>query len=117
LEPSRIPGAAAAEVAADRRLGRRADGNPPLTVLGRSAVVHDISRGGVCLVGEGLLPGTELDLALRDQTDHSEIQARAEVVWLQDGKAGLRWVNLTPDQDQWLMMRFQLWLADLLGDE
>ena len=117
LEPSRIPGGAYETADSDRRNERRADGNPPLTVLGRNAVVHDISRGGICLVAEGLVPGASLDLALRDQTDDTELQARAEVVWLQDGKVGLRWINLTPEQDQWLMMRFQLWLADLLGDD
>lgn len=117
MEPSRIPGSPQAETGEDRRQEDRAGGSPPLTVLGLTAVVHDISRGGICLAGEGLLPGNELDLALRDETDGTEMRARAEVVWLQDGKAGLRWLNLTPEQDQWLMMRFQLWLAHLLGDE
>ncbi len=117
MEPSPIPGGQAAEAEPDRRQERRADGNPPLTVLGRSAAVHDISRGGVCLVGEQLTPGSRIELGLRDQTDETEMHATAEVIWLQDGKAGLRWLDLTPEQDQWLMTRFQLWLADLLGDE
>jgi hypothetical protein len=117
VEPARIPVPENDTAAAERRLERRANGNPPLTVLDRDAVVHDISRGGICLVAEGLTPGTLMELAVRDDTDATELRADAEVVWLQDGKAGLRWLNLTPDQDQWLMTRFQLWLADLLGDE
>jgi hypothetical protein len=98
-----------------RRSPRHAD-CPPLQVVGLKAIVHDVSRTGVCLVVEDLLEtGTRLGLVLQDALNHSRQAFDAEVVWTMSGRAGLRWLNLTPEQDRWMFDRFRAWLAALDG--
>lgn len=96
-----------------RREGRHLPA-PPLGVSALAASVHDVSRSGICLLlatPEPLAePGCRLDLTLTDQLDGCRQQFVAEVLWRVGDRAGCRWVNLTPEQDQWLLTRFHRWL-------
>ena len=100
----------------ERRRTPRLAGCPPVALIGRSGYVQDISRGGICLVSRvPLKVGERHRLQLRDDLDGSQQSLEAEVVWAGAGRAGLRWVRLTPEQDAWLGRRFTAWLMALEG--
>lgn len=99
----------------DRRSDLRLD-CPPLRLTGLRATVYDVSRNGLCV--HALVPvehGQHYHLLLRDDLDSSTCEIDAEVVWHTEGRAGLRWVGLTNEQDRWLLRRFQAWLGALHG--
>ncbi len=104
------------EALADRRATERLQEAPPVFVLGLRATVHDVSRAGICLsMAELPEQGSRVRLTLLDAQDDSSLQVDAEVVWCADGRAGFRWVDLTPEQDRWLLRHFQRWLAARAG--
>ena len=97
----------------ERRRSSR-HGGPPLHVSGIRGTVHDVSRGGVCLVLEEPVEcGERYPLVLRNALDDSTQEVEAEVVWHADNCTGFRWVELTPEQDLWLLNCFQAWLRAL----
>ena len=100
----------------ERRQSPRLEDAPPLFVTGLRATVHDVSRTGISLnVVEPVAYGTRYRLVLRDALDFSELAMDAEAVWCSGERAGFRWVDMTPEQDDWLRRRFQSWLATCLG--
>jgi hypothetical protein len=75
-------------------------------VDGLSAVVQDVSRSGIALqVDEPVRFGEIHQLHLTDAIDESAASLEAEVVWLDGKRAGLRWCNLTFEQESWLRAR------------
>ena len=120
MEPRRSGGARAInpewQDAAERRRSARRGNCPPLHVEGMAACVHDISRGGICLLMQQPVElGERYPLILVDALSHGSQNILGEVVWRSGDHAGLRWVDLTPDQDHWLLQRFQSWLAAMDG--
>ncbi|HEU4753238.1 MAG TPA: PilZ domain-containing protein [Armatimonadota bacterium] len=100
----------------ERRRQPRLSDRPPLDVSGVPATVHDISRHGICLIVDApLAEGERHRLRLTDALDESSRTMDAEVVWNSGNRAGLRWVDPTPGDDQWLLERFQTWLRSLEG--
>ena len=96
------------------RRGSLRHGGPPLYVSGIRGTVHDVSRGGVCLVlEEPVEHGSRFSLVLRNALDDSTQEVEAEVVWHVGDCTGFRWVELTPEQDLWLLNCFQAWLRAL----
>lgn len=100
----------------ERRAHHRLRVNLPARAReGHSWRVHDISRTGVSLVTDGLLSaGTALDLELVDAASGLACGFEAQVVWSvpgEPGRAGLRFVRLSAEQDAWLSSRFNEWLA------
>ena len=102
----------------ERRTGSRLSDRPPVRLTNLAAEVYDISRTGACLLYGTALPiGEALVVELQDELDGSLQSVAAVVVWWLDGRLGLRWAELTPDQDRWLLDRFQIWLAARFGDD
>ena len=100
----------------ERRSQPRVSDRPPLQVSGLRAVVHDVSRNGICLiVPEPVARGERFRLQLTDTLDFCSRTMDSEVVWFSHNRAGLRWVDLTPADDQWLLERFQAWMRSLEG--
>ena len=84
--------------------------NPPLHVSGIWGTVYDVSEGGICLVTTTpLQAGDQYELILTDCLVHFTKEIRAEVVWYRRGRAGLRWIDLAPDQLLWLDGAFACW--------
>jgi hypothetical protein len=105
---------APAEPAPERRRHARHSSAPPLRVGGLPGAVYDISRSGICLTTDTPVPlDTRYSLLLTDLLDGSVRRLEAEAIWRADGRIGLRWADLTPEQDAWLLDRFQAWLAPL----
>ncbi len=101
---------------AERRQTPRLAGGPPISVIGLTATVYDISRGGICLQLEvPVKPGDRYRLNLLDELEGSTQVLATEVVWSGGGRAGFRWIFLTPEQDAWLAARFQAWLHAVEG--
>jgi hypothetical protein len=87
--------------------------DPPLFVSGLWATVSDVSTGGVCLaLNDRVLPGERYELILTDGLFPFTIEMQAEVVWARPGRAGLRWVEVTAEQEVWLQERFHAWLKE-----
>ncbi len=73
-------------------------------------VVHNISLGGVCLELPGEFEvGDRLTLRLGDRRSATSQVFRAEVMWARKGRAGVRWVEQTPDQFLWLCQALGFW--------
>jgi hypothetical protein len=99
---------------ADRRRHDRLSDCLPLQVGGLAARVHDISRRGICLIlEEPVAGGDRYRLSLKDTLDGSSVSIEGEVVWSVNDRAGLRWVELSKEQDRWLFQRFTVWLEEL----
>jgi PilZ domain len=81
---------------------------------GHSWRVHDISRAGLSLIADRPLPeGSTLDLELTDTASGRNCRFEAQVVWTapgEPGRAGLRFVHLSPEQEAWLSSRFMEWM-------
>ncbi len=88
---------------------------PARDPAGHSWRVRDISRAGLSLTTDQPLPeGTTLDLELIDTASGRNCGFQAQVVWTapgEPGRAGLRFVHLTPQQEAWLTSRFVEWMA------
>jgi len=85
---------------------------PPLQVSGVRGCVRDVSLGGFCLdTLEVLQPGEQYELILTDAWCPFPQQLRAAVVWCEEGRAGLEWVQLDQEQQRWLETRFDDWLT------
>jgi PilZ domain-containing protein len=88
---------------------------PALASGGHSWRVHDISRVGLSLLTEQpLSQGETLTLELVDTASGRRCSFEAQVVWSapgEPGRAGLRFVHLSPEQNAWLSSRFNEWLA------
>jgi len=75
------------------------------------AEVCDVSIGGAGVqVREPLAPGERRRVELRDVEGRLAHVVEAEVTWhaphpSDGGRAGLRWLNLTPEQQAWLRYR------------
>ena len=96
------------------RRGSSRHGGPPLSVTGVRGTVHDVSRGGVCLVLEEPVEwGVRYALVLRNAVDGSTQEVEAEAVWRSGDCTGFRWVELTPEQDRWLLHCFRAWLRSV----
>lgn len=81
-------------------------------VSGLRAVVHDVSRGGICLhTSDSLTPGEKLELLLTDTDVFHSAEIRAEVRWSARGQVGLQWVDLDRRQREWLESRIRDWDA------
>jgi len=81
-----------------------------------AAVVQDVSRTGISLQVDARLHRGEIyRLHLTDSIDESYETLDAEVIWCDGKRAGLRWCNLTLEQDCWLRARFKAWLGALVG--
>jgi hypothetical protein len=82
---------------------------------GHSWRVHDISRAGLCLYADRPLPeGADLELELIDTASGLTCRFNMEVVWSvpgAPGRSGLRFRQLSAEQDAWLANRFIEWLA------
>jgi len=103
-------------VAADRRRQDRLGNCPPLSVSGLAAAVYDVSRTGVSLlVQEPLRIGDRFHLVLTDTMDQTTLSVDAEVIWCRQGRAGLRWLELSLEQDMWLLNHFQTWFRQMDG--
>jgi hypothetical protein len=59
--------------------------------------------------------GEQYPIVLEDGIDGSTISIVAEVMWTRQGRAGLRWVELTAQQDVWLLNHFQSWFQHMQG--
>ena len=95
----------------ERRVFARVE-EPPLYASGLWATVHDVSVGGICLsLDTPVVPGAQYDLILTDGAAPYTAEIRAEVVWYRKDRAGLRWVDPSPEQQQWLVERFVEWEA------
>jgi hypothetical protein len=81
---------------------------------GHSWRVHDISRAGLSLITDRPVPeGSTLDLELTDTASGRSCRFEAQVVWTapgEPGRAGLRFVHLSPEQEAWLSSRFMEWM-------
>jgi hypothetical protein len=83
---------------------------PPLELPECWAAVRDISEGGISLlVDRALELGECCDLVLTDAFFHTTEEIRAEVIWTCDNAVGLKWVDLTEKQAQWLHNGFKRW--------
>src|SRR5688500_5489727 len=71
--------------------------------------VHDISRAGLSLItDQPLTSGVTLSLELVDTASGRSCAFDTQVVWSapgEPGRAGLRFVNLSGDQEAWLASR------------
>jgi hypothetical protein len=86
---------------------------PPLHVSGVWATVDDVSCGGVCLkVPQPVARGSRLPLILTDAHMYFSQEVEAEVMWCSGPRAGLRFVNLTDDQQEWIEQRLLAWERD-----
>lgn len=89
--------------------------SPAVAVEGDWAKVRDISVGGLSLdQATPLEAGDRYTLILNDVMLDETIELTGEVVWSRDGKTGLRWIGLTPEQETWLEKRAQEWSEDSL---
>lgn len=87
--------------------------NPPVHVSGPRVSINDLSLGGIHLVGAGPAEvGERMELILTDAETHYTETLEAEVMWRRRDAAGLRWVDLTERQTQWLEQRMATWTAD-----
>ena len=76
--------------------------------------VLDISEGGIrVVVGQPFTPGERFDLILTDGILFYTKEITAEVTWSRGGVAGLKWTDLTGDQEVWLRTRLQAWESEL----
>jgi len=99
-------------VAGDRRQHPRIV-HPPVHVSGPRVAINDVSLGGVHLIGAGPAEvGERMELILTDADTHYTETLEAEVMWRRRDAAGLRWVNLTDRQAEWLEQRIDSWTAD-----
>jgi hypothetical protein len=82
---------------------------------GHSWKVHDISRAGLSLLtDQPLTAGVALDVELVDTASGRTCAFSTQVVWSvpgEPGRAGLRFVNLSQEQEGGLASRFVEWLA------
>lgn len=86
---------------------------PPLRVSGIWGWAHDISLGGLSLVtSEAIEPGHQYQIILVDTYHYTNQELRVEVVWIGEGRAGMRWVDLSPDQEVWLQSCFEAWTSE-----
>lgn len=93
-----------------RRVHPRVAG-PPILVSGLWGKVKDISLTGLCvLVDTPLRHGDCFDLVLTDSLSRENRWIPAEVQWYSRGQAGLRWIDLEPEDQNWLVDRFRRWL-------
>jgi len=80
--------------------------SPPLDVGGLWARIYDISLGGICLIlNAPLKVGDQYGLVLTDGMFQAQ-DIHSEVVWSHGSSAGLRWVDLSPEQENWLREQF-----------
>lgn len=87
--------------------------NPPVHVSGPRVSINDVSLGGIHLIGAGPAEvGERMELILTDAETHYTETLEAEVMWRRRDAAGMRWVNLTERQTQWLEQRMDCWTAD-----
>jgi PilZ domain-containing protein len=83
---------------------------PPLAVSGQWNGVVDISEGGICLLThKPLEAGERCFLILTDGWVFWTLELEAEVVWCRSDRVGLRWVNVLPEQEEWMQERFSAW--------
>lgn len=86
---------------------------PPLHMNGIWGTVLDVSLGGCCIAAsEKLRPGARYELIALDTFQYSNHDLRAEVIWCAEGRVGLRWVDLSPEQEEWLRSRIDVWLGE-----
>ncbi len=112
-KPGAVPGEGGRGERPERRAASR-HGGPPLIVTGIRGTVHDVSRGGICLVLEEPAEcGSRHTLVLRNALDATSQRVEAEAVWHSGDCTGFRWVELTPEQDLWLLNCFRAWLRAL----
>jgi hypothetical protein len=94
----------------NRRLQPRVE-RPPVSISGVWGEVLDISLTGISVTVErGLEPGMRLDLVLMDTRSAEQRWIEAEVMWSDQERAGLRWIELTAEDQEWLVERFSSWL-------
>jgi hypothetical protein len=103
----------------DRRRQPRIAPALPVTACGEvSGVLHDISRAGLCVITEDRLEeGQVVSFDLVDDPTGMRCAFRARVVWRWEGlpgRAGLEFVEMSPEQDAWLASRFIDWVASAL---
>jgi hypothetical protein len=111
-----LPRAGALRVEPGERRGEPRLACPPLFVDGLPALVDNVSRSGIALqVSCTVQPGEIYRLHLTDAIDESAATLEAEVVWFDGKRAGLRWCNLSPEQDTWIRLRFKAWVGALVG--
>ena len=90
---------------------------PPLSVSGLSGRVQDISLTGICLVLDAPVQvGECYDLILTDELSGDYRWIQSQVMWCTDDRAGLAWVELSEDEETWLIHRFQRWLGELRNE-
>jgi hypothetical protein len=82
---------------------------------GHSWKVHDISRAGLSLLTDApLTAGATLHVELEDTASGRSCAFDTQVVWSapgEPGRAGLRFAQLSAEQEAWLSSRFVEWLA------
>lgn len=94
------------------RVFPRVEGRPPIIVSNIRANVADVSQSGIGLVVSGSLKrGDRVQIVVTDALIHVSQEVTGEVMWATATRAGLRWVDLTPDQEEWFRKRFSRWRA------
>lgn len=91
----------------DRRCFSRFD-SPLIIASGKWERVIDISLSGACVEGRALpATGDRITLVLTDEADYHTAMFEAEVVWRAAERAGVRWTEVDPREQQWLEERCQ----------
>jgi hypothetical protein len=83
---------------------------PPLVISSFNATVMNVSLGGACLMtNQPLEVGDEYELIATDGVFFYTVELKGRVVWAREGRIGLKWVDSTEQQVQWLSERFDAW--------
>jgi hypothetical protein len=83
---------------------------PPVLVEGQWIGVYDIGMGGICLAHAApLRRGMRVELTVTDGLVYNSHCLTAEVMWCSRGRVGLRWVDLSEEQREWLEERCREW--------
>jgi hypothetical protein len=96
----------------DRRVHDR-HAQPPLYVSCLPGGVVDVSVGGICLALGAPVPPQELsELIVTDGLCYTTQTLEAEIVWRSGSRVGLRWVDPTPAEVEWLRECMERWQED-----
>jgi hypothetical protein len=91
---------------------------PPMFIAGECRNVVDVSLGGICVDMETRMEtGTQCTLVVSDGGRYFWQELPAVVTWCRGGRIGFQWVNLSEEQEAWLVERLQDWDMDGLWAE
>ena len=108
---ARVPSGVSASDMDRREYDRHAE--PPLHVSCLPVGVIDVSLGGICLALSAPLKLEEpLELILTEGLCYTTQSLAATVVWQSRNRVGLRWVDPTPRETEWLQACIDRWEKD-----